>query len=82
MLLSFSEAGGYDVLLELVLSLEVRAPPDSVERLIQGLTALCYVGTGVPRPSANSTSPYGERRKEGAPNEDRAGGGGGVIMLI
>lgn len=74
MLISFGDAGGYEVLLEAVLALESRSSIDVMERLVQALTSFCYVGTGVPKPSGNSSSPYADRkspRPSGA-NEDRA----------
>lgn len=73
MLLTFGEAGGYEVLLESALALETRSSIETMERLVQALTSLCYVGTGVPRPTGNSSSPYMERRNAGAPNDDRTG---------
>lgn len=73
MLLTFGEVGGYEVLLESALALETRSSIETMERLVQALTSLCYVGTGVPRPTGNSSSPYMERKNTGAPNDDRMG---------
>ena len=71
MIATFAEASGYEVLLECILALETRSTVDTMERLVQGLTAFCYVGVGVPKPTGNSSSPYVDRKTTGQPNDDR-----------